>query len=120
MGLDNPRISPGHVATGSFTNNIVDGAQAITGLAFSPDAVFVAQALDDYKSIAFSIGALYIGITGPTSAMSRTLHLRPRTDASNEIQGRINSLDAAGFTILWTSKVGTPPVRTYFYLAIAK
>jgi len=117
MVLNNPRISPGHVKAGTFVNDVADGSQVITGVGFAPAFLIIGSA-GNLPVIVIYDGTIQVGQKAAATVIIDVLD--PQTDGSNRIRGNMASLDADGFTITWSSLVGTAPARTFFYLAVAK
>ncbi len=117
----------GHFKIGTFTRNIstASGTQAITGIGFVPTIVLFmggrgqlqrASIGFDDATTAYSFNAYVLDNTVDTFNNTQSLHVF--TGLSDSYGGKINSMDADGFTIGWT-KAGSPTgTLTAMYLAI--
>jgi len=117
MTLYNPPPKIGHVKLGTFVNDTANGSQSITGIGFTPEFLIIGSS-ELKLCICIYDGTRQVSYVG--TAITAIDVLDPQTDGSNRIRGNLASLDADGFTITWSNLVGTPPSRTFFYVAIAK
>jgi len=111
MKVSYPTIPPGisKIKIGRFARSVA-GAQAVTGVGFSPKIViffaFGTGGATEIWSNGFddSIGHRAIVKTGDTEgcAESSTQSIAIQISAGNIIQGYISSMDADGFTVTWT------------------
>jgi len=110
MKLGYPALPPGiaKLYIGSFSRGSA-GAQAITGVGFSPKAVIFLASDPDIATEAFSQGfdkqdqraCAYKGGSVATVYQSTARSIVIQVDASNIIRGYITSMDADGFTVTW-------------------
>lgn len=115
---------------GSTTRNVTTASstQAITGVGFTPKAVIFLMAAGGtpQSSIGFdtvtSSSCICTNDNGTASnwTLSTTTSIRGEEDGTKNYDGKINSMDADGFTIGWT-RTSTPTLAgnlSVFYLAI--
>lgn len=110
---------------GSFTRDIslASGTQAVTGVGFSPKALFFIANVDSLSTKP-SVGvddattAGGWGIRSTFSAVDYSANsIIFRTATSDDYLGKLSSLDSDGFTITWT-KTGSPTgTATIVYIA---